>query len=264
MKRLHELLASEKTISSEANKLIKETISTFADKTTFFDGQIRFYTPKEDGGETIPNQNIKLRASVVEKLKFINSILAKYFNLKTNKEIANMNATADLYYNGELLASSIPATALLALESSLITLKDIYKTIPTRDVSETWTFDETNKMHKGVTKLSETTVKTTGWETVVPATEKHPAQIKEISLMKVTGNWQTTPTSGRISTIEKAALLSNIDNMLIAVKQARSKANDAVVEERELGTKVIDAIFKSVITEQAVVDEEEIKKLNLI
>lgn len=260
---LHEHLAAEKNLTNKMNILGKETNVTFGDKSSFFDGQIKIYKPQEEDGLQLPEQSVRLRASVVEKLKYLNKHLANFFDFKVTKEITNTFAKADLVYNGTTIMENVPATALLALENNLSYMRDIYKQIPTRDISEDWSFDSEKNVFKGTMRTSDRTEKEQDWKVIVPATDKHPAQVKEIVRTNVLGHWETTPISGRISTIEKAALLQNIDAMIIAVKQARARANKQEIVNSRIGTTILDAIFNGVVQNEVVVDKKEIDAAGL-
>lgn len=261
--KLHEHLAAEKNVVNGVSKIHREAISTFENKTTFFDGQIRVYTPKDDEGEQLADQSEKLRASVIEKLNYLNKGLINLFNHKLTKETTNTQAVADLVFKGETLANDVPATALLSLESNLAYMRDAYKKIPTRDVSESWEFDEQLKVFKGNTRSTDRTEKVKDWKIVVPATDKFPAQVKETVDTNVLGQWHTTPISGRLSTIEKAALLTNIDAMIVAVKKARARANQQEIVKLDLGQVIVNKIIDNIIEHPVVVDQDEITKVGL-
>jgi len=261
--KLHEHLASEKGTVNEVNAIFRESVSTFESKGTYFDGQTRIYVPKDDEGEQLPNENIKLRASVIENLNFLNGKLIKLFDHKLTKEASNTTAAADLVFNGETLATDVPATALLSLESNLAYMRDAYKKLPTRDVSEIWEFDEDQKVFKGKTRISDRTEKQKDWKIVAAATDKFPAQVKETVETVVLGKFHTTPISGRISTIEKAALLKNIDAMIIAVKKARARANEQEIVELKLGQTIVDKILGNIVEHKVEVNKDELARTGL-
>lgn len=263
MAKLHEHLAAEKNVTSGLLAIIKSMIDTFSKKSNFFDGIIRTYSPIDDEGVKLPDESERLRASATEELTFLNRNLAKFFDFKVTKEMTNTFTKADLIYDGKLIATDLSATALLSLESSLITMRDVYKHLPTRDIKEEWSFDDSLKVYKGKPKITSRTEKIIKHEVVVPPSDKFPAQIKEYSVMNTLGTWDTVPLSGRISTIEKSALLKNIDNMLVAVKAARSRANEQEVFNVRIGESIIDNIMSDVIQHSVKVDSDELNRLGL-
>ena len=260
---LHEHLAAETRTTKRVEALIAEILDTFGHKGNFFDGTIKIHTPADVDGIQLPNQNIRLRASVAEKLNFFNKHFASLLDFNIVKEMTNSVAKADLIFKDEIIAENVPATALLNLERRLDELRRIYNRIPTRDISEDWWFDEEANVYKGSTRRNAQTDVEKDWRVVVPATDKHPAQIKETAKKVTLGYWDTTPTSGRLSTIEKSALLQNLDDMIIAVKKARARANKQEIIKTNLGQKILNKVFSGVIQHKVVVDQKEMDEVGL-
>ena len=76
------------------------------------------------------------------------------------------------------------------------------------------------------------------------ATEHHPAQTQIITDDVVIGHWTTTKFSGAIPRPKKRVLLERIRKLEEAVKFAREQANSMEADEKKVGQKVLDFIFK--------------------
>lgn len=260
---LHEHLAAETRTTKRVDALTLEILDTFGHKSGFFDGLIKVHTPIDEETMPLPNQNQRLRASVAEKLNFYNKNFASLLDFNVIKEMTNSVAKADLVINDTVLATDVPATALLNLERRLEDLRRVYNKIPTRDISEEWKYDEEANVYKGTTEKKLQTEVEKEWKVVVPATDKFPAQVKETAKKATIGYWETTPVSGRLSTVEKAALLQNLDKMIIAIKQARARANKQEIIKTNLGKTILNKIFEGVIQHKVIVDQKEIDEVGL-
>jgi hypothetical protein len=103
--------------------------------------------------------------------------------------------------------------------------------MPTQDASKKWT--EAPNLGKGVYEAepSYTTKTEKQMQPVVlaPATDKHPAQVKESSKDVVVGTFCTTLRSGEVTAAQKAEVLERIDDLLVEIKSARMRANETEV-----------------------------------
>jgi len=244
MGQIHELLAVEPELKATAAKIQQETAHTFMQKKDHFIGIFRTYEPVSDGGERLENENKELITTVREKLEHTHKIMERYWDLSYQKELANREAKADIVINGVELAKDVPATMLLQLEKQLRELKTIYFAIPTLTPGPAWKRTEENPdvwNHEKPRKAR--TQKRTEPRIVVPATDKHPAQIREYTEDLVVGHWNEKILSGEWTPSEKSSICERLDTLISAVKTARARANQQEVPNSYISKNLFDFIL---------------------
>ena len=82
---------------------------------------------------------------------------------------------------------------------------------------------------------------------MVPPTDKHPAQVKELVLDKPIGTLVTQEWSSLITVSQKGDMLDRVEELLRAVKKARARANELELDVRQnkIGTDVLKFIVGS-------------------
>lgn len=249
MGKLHMLLAIEPDKKGAAEKILAETINTFNKKQDHFTGQLRQYEPVDDEDlERFDNEEKTMVTTVRAKLDYTENALCDVIDLLYQKEETNTQARADLVLpSGSVLAEQVPATVLLNLENRFKAIRAMYLEIPTLSPDEQWFLDETRKdTYRSKTKVTYKTKKVTTPLILYPHTDKHPAQVKEVTEDKRQGTWSTTKWSGMLSPSEKSKLLSRVDELIQAIKCARVKANDQEAATKKIGRKLFDYINQGV------------------
>jgi hypothetical protein len=250
--QLHELLAAEKTAANARDQLTKDTQEKFGKGDNYFTGFTKTLKLADEDAtaadiEKAARQDKALPTTVLETLDYYFRFWAKAEDVLFRKNLTNTHAVADLILNGVTVATSVPVDELMGLESRLTDLRKLATQIPTLDASKEWAPD-VNAAQPGTWKAVHPTV-TTKTEKITtpivlyPATDKHPAQVKESSSDKVVGTFTTHHVSGATTAIQKANMLSIIDDLIIATKQARTRANSVTVIERDIGKIVTDLIL---------------------
>lgn len=243
MPKLHEILAIEPDRKKTAETILEETKVTFEKRQDHFTGLHKSYKPDNEQEAQI-EQPVEIKAmveTVVGKLKHLAEHQSALFDILYLKEEANTRAKADLVLDtGVLIAKNIPATVLLALEGRLKALRDVYMAIPTLAPGEDWATDENQGVYV-VTEKKVRTKKVLKNHIVSPATDKHPAQVSTYSEDERTGLAVTVKTTSVLSPADKSELLTRLDRLQRAVKQARQRANnESVVEKTDLADKVFE------------------------
>ena len=131
------------------------------------------------------------------------------------------------------------------METKLGNLRKLYEAIPTLAPGITWDVDEQERA--GVFKarndvISFKTEKDMEFKEASPATKEHPAQIAKMERTHNTGTFTLTKWSGLLTPLDKANRLARLDKMLIAVKQARQRANGVKVENAAVGAFILGYI----------------------
>ena len=75
---------------------------------------------------------------------------------------------------------------------------------------------------------------------IVEPTQFHPAQIHTWTEDERVGKVTESSWSGMMSPAEKSQLISRLQNLIIATKQARQRANTAAVVEVDVARPLID------------------------
>lgn len=239
MGKLHELIAVEPDLKQKAIKTVGDVGAMFDKSLALFVGQVRTYKSEQENGDTFPPENKTLATHVSTELSKVEKEFGRWMDAVVSKELSNTKTSADVIVDGQTLFTSLPAPALLNLESKLETLRGVYGAIPTNDLTEAWKFDANQNAWVSDPTLTHRGKKVQKALVLYPATPEHPAQTQLVTEDIREGTWTTIKTSGMLSPTEKADMLSRLDTLLIAVKKARQRANDVTAED----TKVADKIF---------------------
>jgi len=251
MGKLHELLAVEGDLGGTAARIMEEAKVTFNKKPDLFLGAVRTVKMLDDERSGEDTVEVKERTTTVpDKMRYVRDMVVPYYDAVLQKEATNQLATADLEVNGVFLGSGLPATFLLGLETKLKALRSVYETMPTLQPGFKWIEDENagdDVYVQDQPAVGMKTEKTIQHKVLVDSTDKHPAQVEKWTADVPVGRIETTHSSGMISSADKHTLLSNLDAVLRAVKQARQRANTAEVVDSTIGRKIFDLIHDGLI-----------------
>ena len=253
MAKLHEVLAVESGLQTAAKKINEETIRTFGKKDEHFVETTRIvshFAEEDQKLDTVENKTMV--TTVFDKLLYNANPNIRAFDAYLQKEATNQKANADIVVDDLTLASNVPATVLLGLETKLAELRAVYEAIPTLAPGRSWQVDLSVRAEGGVYKAidSDLTFRTKRIMkplVMSPATEHHPAQVQalqeDVAIAKIT----TSHRSGMITPAQKSDLLERIDKLLRAVKRARQRANAAEVEKRQIGSALFNFIHGGIV-----------------
>ena len=243
MAKLNQILAIEKgkrtTLHSEITDLHKAT-----QKSPLMNGHHRTFVSKEDGGETFPDETNRVTHRHDEVITQVVDKLVELMDVTATKDWSNCNARADVHLNGEVFLEKVPVTYLLFLEKELKDLQTFVSKMVELDPGEQWTLDPNSGLFRSEPVKTSKTKKTQRPIVLYDATEHHPAQTQIITDDVVIGHWTTTKFSGAIPRPKKRVLLERIRKLEEAVKFAREQANSMEADEKKVGQKVLDFIFK--------------------
>ena len=242
---LHALIAYEQDLAQQSKAIMEEADNTFLKKQDHFDGVQKVYNAFVDGGEKIPPEVKEVVTTVEDKLAYTQKAVIKAINATLSKEETNASgvAKASLIVDG-INFGDFSATSFISLERSLNCIRNLYKSIPTLDPTKTWTKkDSTGRvLYETASEVKFRTNKKQIPLVLAPATDKFAAQVQIVTTDEQVGQYDTVYRSGRLTPLEKSNLLEKIDNLIIAVKKAREKANQADVVSVEVGGKIFDYI----------------------
>lgn len=253
MAKLHELLAVEGDLEGIYSKIVKETQDTFTKKPALFFGYNKRLEMFEEGHPEAPEESQEITDTVRGKMDYTAEHIIRYFDCELQKELTNQTAKADLEVDGAIIATDLPATFLLGLETKLKAVRRIYECMPTLAPGKTWEKDYTKGDDVYVSVPAEEkfkTAKTFKHKVLVPAQfpkegeggSSLPAQIERWEETENVGKYITKTWSGMITSAQKSTFIGRVDKLIRAVKKARQKANRAKVVKRTIGQELFDYI----------------------
>lgn len=247
--QLNQVLAIEKGAKPKAEQRLTAA-HQLLQKGTLFEGISRSYRPLNDDpssvtGEILPGEHKKVEHDVEAIIKQTVEVLVDLFDLVATKEWANTEAFADVVVDGQVLLAKVPVTYLLFLEHKLVDLRTFVEKLPVlppgknwegvKDISQgTWATKPIDRAY--TKKVSEALV-------LYPATDKHPAQVKEITTDKLCGYWTIVDYSSALPASRVSDLITRVEKLQRAVKVAREEANSRTCEMQRVGKAVLEYLF---------------------
>lgn len=245
MGKLHELLAVEPDLKSEAQRLASKVKALFSEGKGRLIGQIRTYQPLEEGGEDFADEIAELATTVDSELLDWEVAFSGWLDAAIQKEVTNQRTGADVVMDdGTTLFEILPATALLNLEAKLVEIRQVFKQIPTNDPTESWSRDADLGCFVSRPRTTYKAKKTLRSHVKAEATKEHPAQVDVYTEDVRVGTWTTVIHSGMLTPVEKQNRLKRIDMLIRAVKQARQRANSIEITDIHLGKKLFAYIYR--------------------
>lgn len=248
MTKLHQLLAVVSSLKGQATATAADLRNTFEKKRNHFTEQIVTFKSRKADVPDSEESRLSLQTTVEKELTWISEKLSKAFDVAYQIDIANLSAKADVTLeNGTIILKSVPATSLLQIEHTLVEVQELVKAIPTLDPARGFEPDDTRGAGifraRDVKKVR--TEKIFDFVVMVPSTDKHPAQVKELTKDIPTGDVLGQEWSSLIHVSTKGDMLDRVEDLLRAVKKARSKANDCEIDQsiNKIGSTLLDYVF---------------------
>jgi len=242
--KLHEVLAVESTLGKAADKLIAESKATLNKENLFIGSQRDLTMFDAEQQHLNTTDSVKLTTTVDDNLDYLVGPISRYWDAVLQKDRTNQQAVADIEIDGTKIAENVPATFLLGLETKLGEIRKLYDNIHTLAPGHDWQLDA--EAGKGVFKaempVTFKTEKDVEFRIVVEADEHHPAQIRELGRTNNVGKYDTIRWCGLLTPLEKAQRISRIDKLLLAVKQARQRANNTELVAGQIGKDLLNYI----------------------
>lgn len=248
MAKLHELLAVENDLRGQAETCRADLKKTFETKGHHFTKKLTTFKASKEGLPDKMEEQLALQTTVRKELKWISEKIAKVMDIGHQVDIANTTAKADVILeDGTVLLKDVPATSLLRLEHRITEARELIQAIGTLDPSKG--FEPDANEGEGIYKARDIegfrTEKQFEFVVMVPATDRHPAQVKELMADKPIGTILKQEWSSLITVADKGDMLDRVEALLRAVKKARARANeiDIDVRENKIGDSVLEYVF---------------------
>jgi hypothetical protein len=253
--KLHQLLAAEPTLGNKARTLTMEA-RNLLNKESLFTGSVKTTTYLSDDRQEENTDEIKVLDTTVNAVMgYALAAICDYWDATLSKDIGNQTAVADIEVKGQILAKDVPATTLLGLETRLLEIRTLLSTAHTLPPGIAWKANDTAHKDSFIDPYTTVTFKTEKVVTPVvlyPHTDKHPAQVKETSSDVRVARIDTVRNSGMLSVADKAARLNRLDELLVAIRVARMKANDVSVATRQISRDLMTYVMGQDLTKDVI------------
>ena len=249
MSKLHELLAVEGNLETQAVKVRNDLINTFEKKRHLFEEKRVVFQPNTEGAPAVTESQSDIQSTVEKELGWIGGHIAKALDASYQVAEANTVARGDVVLEEEgepVLLKGLPATALLELEKRVGEIHQLLNAIPTLDPAKG--FKQDAQRGEGIylarEVVKERTKKATKVIVKYEATKEHPAQTEMVTVDAPVGNIREQEWSALMTPADKAALIERVEILLRAVKRGRSRANDQEVDQsKKIGRVLLDYVF---------------------
>lgn len=244
--KLHELLAVEGDLEGVYKNILQETATQFTKHPDRYWGQIQRVEFLDADAPGEADVHKEMDDTVKAKLEYSAEHVVRYLDAVLQKEMTNQTAKADIVIDGVTIASDVPVTFLLGLETKLKHIRqNLYETIPTLQPGIKWELDEAQgpdiyKMAYPEEKFR--TKKNIKNHILYEATKEHPAQVETYTEDERIARVITDKWCGMITPAEKSVILGRLDKLTRAVKKARQKANSAEVVSATIGAEIFKYI----------------------
>lgn len=242
MSQLNQILAVENGIKSRVSKQITK-IRRDVQVGCLLNGLTRDYRPKDEEGDKLPSEATRVQVNLNDALTAFSSALTDLFDVTATKDYANTEARADVVVDGDTLIYAVPATYLLFLEKQLNDVHSFVSELPTLDPAETWQYDENVGAFRTEGAETTRTKKVLRNHVRAEATDKHPAQVELFHEDVIVGYWKTVKFSGALPADRVRELVTRVEKLQDAVKQARQQANTREVTQIKVGADIFEYLF---------------------
>lgn len=247
MPKLHEVLAVEGQLKGQAQATRVELAATFEKKRHLFEEKVVVFTPFEEAGEPVREQQSDLQSTVHKELEWIKGIWSRMLDTSLQVQDGCTRARADVVLDdGTVLMRDVPVLALLEMEKRAAELQELVAAVPTLDPAKGFRPDPDRgaHVHRAREIVKTRTKKMQRPIVLYPATAEHAAQTQLISEDVPVGKIAEQEWSGLITPAEKADMLSRAEALRRAIKQARMRANEVeVTTPNAAGARLIDYVF---------------------
>lgn len=240
--RLNQIIALAPARKNKAKATLTEAYHKIK-KPDLFSGLARTYQPRTEDGEAQPSERKNVQVSAQDLIKGIRSDLVEMYDTIATMDRANCAAVGNVVVGGVTVLDRVPVTTLLFLEKQLVDLKTFCEALPTLDPAEEWESNKGSGNFSSKPTQTNRTKKIPRNHVKAEATDKHPAQVEVYQEDVVVGTWTAIKFSGALVAQVKSDMVARVQQLLDAVMTAREEANNTVVTQASIGTKLLDFVF---------------------
>ncbi|MFL5515427.1 MAG: hypothetical protein ACJ8DJ_04670 [Gemmatimonadales bacterium] len=242
MAKLNQIIAIQAGKKSQAKEALTEAYHQMK-KSDLFNGLVRTYQPRDEGGEPQPEERKLVQSKVSELVERVKRDLTEMFDVVATQDWANCTARADVVVDGRKVLEQVPVTHLLFLEKQLVDLRTFVESLPLLDTAEEWEYKPEFDCFASRPSRSNRSKKVPKNHIKYEATKEHPAQVEMYMEDVWVGTWTTTKFSGAVPAATKNGMLERIRKLADAVKLAREEANNIEVKSVRVGAAVLGYVL---------------------
>lgn len=248
---LYELIPAlaERGKSAAAN--ITETLGFFKNRASeFFFGTTKTTEALDEARATELNgtEEKKIITNVYARLDYTFGLIGKQIDVQHGIDLGNTIAKADIVVGDKTILSNVPATTLLFLEKQVSIWKDLIENAPTLSNTVDWVPDTQNGKHFWRSRTPKKTTKSEKKPEVLvhfQPTQHQPGKSDLVHRDVVIATVSEVQFSGMMPSAERAALLTRLTELEIAIVAARQRANASTVPEFGISKPLFDYIFET-------------------
>ncbi len=253
MGNIHQHLAALTEIEQRDIKISNETALTFKKKELFegFERVLHMHDEERREEEAGAKEVKSITTSIAERIGYQHMFNIKNVDMQFQREVANSVAKATVMLPNGKNMKNVPVTFLMYIEKYLIRQRNLFMGIPTLDTTIKWKKDEQIDMvnvHK--TAAPEHANKTEKTRTVIhiaPATKEHKEQAELFDKDVIVGHYEKTRVTGMLTPLQKANLIGYIDECIVAIRIAKSKANNTAVGNEKIAEELFKGIYDAML-----------------
>lgn len=238
MTKLHQVIALEKTRKNQAKAKGDEAYHQLQ-RHQLSQGLRETYEPHAEDDVPVEPKYQKVQVKAEDLIDAYLASQAPAWNIQATKDWANTTAKADVKIGKTVLLREVPVTTLISLEKWLTDVRTVIAHAPTLDPAENWHLNDATGLYETEPAQVVRTKKVAKHEVVVPATDKHPAQVAVQQVDVIAGTWTKTKLSGAMEETRQAEYADRVSQLLEAVKTAREEANGAEVNDTKVAEPLI-------------------------
>jgi hypothetical protein len=241
--QLHQILPVLKSKQDQMAKGLDEARRALGNPTAL-GGFTKTYTPKDEEGDRLPSEGKRIQYNAADIATLVAENWIKLLDLIATKEYANTEAKADVVIGARTLVHDAPVSYLLSLEKLVTEMLAFVNALPTLDPALEWSPADLPGHWKAAPVDTVKTKKIMKPVVMYDATDKHPAQVKEVGEDVLVGYWKMTQFSGALPAAQVQGMKDRLVQLREAVLHAREKANSIVVTEQDQARAVVEFVFQ--------------------
>lgn len=243
----YELLAAREARINKVTKCWASIMELFKNKLSFCK-IIGVYKPVKEGEVEVKEQDTQMYTTVPKQLAlFWKEGFIDKLDVCHQINVTNCSAQADVVLYGTTIFKDVPVTTLMEVSKFLIIeWKPLLEAVPTLDSTKGFELDGSagENIYKAIERVNSREQTEFYGLILSPATDKHPAQVSKENRRVITGYKHEQEWSGMLTPARKSQLLSNCEDLVIALKVAASRANDIDASKATIGQAIYDVLMK--------------------
>lgn len=241
--KLDALLGVLKTRKENTQRMI-DTYYKEVKKRPLFDGLSRVYQARSDTDtEVLPAEGVLVQHDAENMITDLATEWAKLINLVATVDVTNSHAAAPVMLGDTQLTEPLPAVTLVYLEKQLVDLHSVLKALPVQDPAKPWNWDAEREQFTSGPVITFRSKKVPRNHTRFEGNDKHAPQIDVYNEDVTIGEWSKTDFTTALTPRRKRELLERSEDVIAAVRAARSNANATEATDVRFAKAVFDHIL---------------------